>query len=132
MSGIEQNSKLYFGAVSIVIALPTSIKLYNYVFATHSQTIQLPEEQFIVLFLSTFVMGGISGLVLSNFALDIQVHDTYFVVAHFHYVLALGFLTGNLSAILHFSSRCFALEYNGIYVRSVIFILLAGSKTASR
>ena len=59
-----------------------------------------------------FVMGGITGLLLANVGIDVLLHDTYFVVAHFHYVLSLGAVVGVLSGMLHFIARWTFSEYS--------------------
>jgi heme/copper-type cytochrome/quinol oxidase subunit 1 len=74
-----------------------------------------------------FLLGGITGLILANVGIDILLHDTYFVIAHFHYVLSLGAVVGTLSAVLHFSNRWIGVEYNYCVVNVMLYILFIGS-----
>ena len=124
---MDTNNKLYFGSISMVIALPTSLKIFNWLHSLSTQAMSSLEVQFILLFISTFVIGGLSGLVVANSIIDIQLHDSYFIVAHFHYVLALGFVFSNISATLSLFNRCLQIEYNLIKIRTMMINLSMGA-----
>ena len=91
--GMPVTGQLYFMFATMLIAVPTGVKVFNWVATMWkgSLTFETP-MLFAIGFLFLFTLGGFSGLVLSMTAVDVQVHDTYYVVAHFHYVMVAGAL----------------------------------------
>ncbi|MDK2972704.1 MAG: cytochrome c oxidase subunit [Candidatus Sumerlaeota bacterium] len=90
-AGISPELRLYFSFATMVIAVPTGVKIWSWLATIWGGTIEFRTPmKFALGFLSLFVIGGISGVFLANVPFDIQVHDSYFVVAHFHYVLVGG------------------------------------------
>jgi cytochrome c oxidase subunit I len=92
----------FFFLSSVLIAIPTGVKVFNWIATLWRGTIVMKTPlYFAVGFVSLFVIGGISGVILAIFPIDWQVHDTYFVVAHFHYVLVAGAVNAILAGIYY-------------------------------
>merc|ERR1712170_252039 len=102
--GLEGDTKAYFTGVTILISLPTGTKIFNW-FSTYlgnPPLLQLRTSSalFALLFLLMFTIGGSTGVILGNAAVDLGLHDTYYVVAHFHFVLSLGAVIAIFSGVI--------------------------------
>ena len=102
--GLESDTRTYFTAVTILISLPTGTKFFNWLstYLGNPPLIRLciSSPYFTFLFLLMFTIGGSTGIILGNAAIDLALHDTYYIVAHFHFVLSLGAVIAIFSGII--------------------------------
>merc|ERR1711981_341056 len=105
--GLETDTRTYFTGVTILISLPTGTKIFNWLI-TYLGNLPLSKSTsafFGLLFLLMFTIGGSTGIILGNAAVDLALHDTYYVVAHFHFVLSLGAVIAIFSGIIFIAEK---------------------------
>ena len=97
-----------FTFTTLLIAIPSAVKAFNYITTLWKGNIQFnPPMLFAIAFVSTFITGGLTGIILGDSALDINVHDTYFVVAHFHIVMGSASFFGLFAGVYHWFPKMF-------------------------
>merc|ERR1711886_7940 len=105
--GLETDTRAYFTGVTILISLPTGTKIFNWLstYLGNPPLFRTSSALFALLFLLMFTIGGSTGVILGNAAVDLGLHDTYYVVAHFHFVLSLGAVIAIFSGTVTFGEK---------------------------
>ncbi len=118
---------MVFSFISFLVAIPSAIKVFNWTATIYKGSVLLESPMLYALgFIGLFTIGGMTGLFLATMGLDIHMHDTYFVVAHFHYIMVGGAIMGYLGGLHYWWPKITGRLYNETWARVAAIIVFVG------
>lgn len=125
-SGQSEFAGMLFSVITMLVGVPTAIKLFNWVATMYKGSVKLDSPMLYAIgFMFIFTIGGVTGVFLATLATDIHLHDTYFVVAHFHYVMVGGTLMALMGGLFYWFPKMFGKMFNESWARlSWLFVFV--------
>lgn len=125
--GLDVETRAYFTAATLIIGIPTGIKIFSWIATMYGGNIRKEIPMYFAIgFLLLFTIGGLTGILLANASLDIAFHDTYYVVSHFHTVMAVAIIFALLAGYYHWSPKIIGYKYNNKYSMIQFITILIG------
>ncbi len=128
--GMNVNLQAYFVAATMIIAVPLSIKVFSWIATMWGGSIDFKTPMLWALgFIFLFTVGGVTGVVLANAGIDYSLHDTYYVIAHFHYVLSLGAVFSIPAGFYYWFEKMWGVKYNEFLGSLHFWLMFIGVNT---